>query len=197
MRIVGIALAAVGMLGLLLIPLAAWNPWRLIVFDRVVRPLPVVLILVIAGGLIVVGGFVGLRGRGARVVAGLVVPVTVTGAIFPGLPALWADAAIGSGRGEDRGVVAVSPDNRFEIIELFELYGVDNQVAHFVLRTRAGWLSRQGDGSIADCARFGAGGPGAVRFTAPTTVSITVDDRTTAIVHFDPKTLVADTKPTC
>jgi hypothetical protein len=55
---------------MLIVPAAVWNPWRLIVLDRLIRPLPVVVIAASASTLLVVAGFLGLRGRGPQVVAG-------------------------------------------------------------------------------------------------------------------------------
>lgn len=186
-RVTGAILALAGLASFLLALAAVWNPWRLVRLFALAEPGPGIVLMLAGGGLVIVGAFVALPGRGWKIVAGAVAPLTVAAAVSPGLPGWWADEAYGPGLGHLVGVVAASPDDRFEVAAFR-----DASTTRLVLRTRDGLLSRQAETPVAACESFSdVVEPGQVRFIDSTTVGITTGDEPTILVAFDPGTLAA------
>jgi hypothetical protein len=194
-RVLGATVASIGMGMLLLTAAALWNPWRLVTLFPLADPTPAIIGVLLAGALIVAAGFLGLRGRARYVLAGVVVPVTVTAALVPGLMLWWLDDTFGPDR-DGRGVVAVSPDGRFELVAFdTNTYAIEQYIhkVRLVARSRDGLWSRQGAEPVAVCSRLSSADAGAVQFIAPTTVAIATDEGQTVVVQFDPDTLAANT----
>ena len=198
-------LLIVGPLGLVLAIAAVFNPWRLVVLYPVGVPLLSSVLLALAW----TGTVFGLR-SGNRPVASvftigvsLLVSAAVVLNVVTRLPV--AGGVLGSthlGLGE---VVAVSPDNRFEVVWYDDGPLAANALGfgsativknnpekarvRLVLRVRDGVLTHDGPSVIGACEGEASKEQVAV-FTGPTAVAVRGIGATTTIT-FDPNTLVA------
>lgn len=195
-----------GPLGVTLAVVAMANPWRLVVLYPVGVPILSSLLLGLAWAAVVFGVRAGRRGLPSVLLTGLSLIVSAALVLNVVVRIPLAGGVLGSthlGLGE---VVAISPDNRFEVVwyddgpaganppQLISNGSIANSDprkarVRLVLRARAGVLTHDGPSVIGAC--FGPASKEQVaRFTGPTTVEVRKIDTVTTIT-FDPDTLVA------